>query len=184
MPIKSFGSVATRSGLVVADDGLTNLHAFGVRMGKPVWTVAAPRPLEGGGTAPKSTPLQDLHITRGLVVGATYDDIRAWDARTGRLHWQLDATDPGGPLSATGDVAVYNARTGIDGSMRGVNTSTGKAVWSHRKLGLALRQEGGLIFTSGALPDRRGISVVEALSGRRVTARYKFPAFKDVQHLI
>lgn len=183
-PLRSFGTLAVGGGLVVADDGFTNLHAYDARSGKLVWTVAAPRPLSGVSTGPGSTPFQELRVTHGVVIGVTYDDIRAWDARTGRPRWQVQAVDPNRLLSGSGKVTSYNARTGIDGYMRGVDTATGKRVWSHRELGLATLQQGELIFTTNASPAGKGVSVVQVRTGRSVTVRYAFPAFENAQHAI
>jgi PQQ-like domain len=179
-PIKSFGSLATGGGLVVADDGFTALHAYDARTGKPRWTAATPRSLSSGAPGLISSPLRGLTIARGLVIGSTYDDIRAWEARTGRLLWQIGAMDPTSPLPATGSVISYSARTGIDGYTRGVNMFTGKLVWSRRGGGVPLRLEGERLLSVGD----NSLEILDRRNGRRVTVRYAFPAFKGAQHAV
>ncbi|WP_180970059.1 PQQ-binding-like beta-propeller repeat protein [Deinococcus planocerae] len=179
-PLTSFGSLAVGNGLVLADDGFARLHAYDARTGRRVWTAPAPRPLTWGGRAPVSTPLRFLQRAGDVVLGATVDDVRAWDARTGQPRWQVGAGDPLGPFAVDDGVAVFGARTGIEGYSQGVKVSTGRTVWSSREGGEPLRVAGGRVFGYG-----RGyvVNVAEVRSGRTITVRYTFPALVGARNL-
>ncbi|WP_158679979.1 PQQ-binding-like beta-propeller repeat protein [Deinococcus sp. NW-56] len=177
-PLKSFGVLAVEGGLVVADDGFTQLHAFGARTGRWVWSAPAARALTWGGRAPISTPLRFLRRAGGVILGSTANDVRAWDAQTGQPLWQVGAGDPIGPFAVDAGVAIFAAHTGLEGYSQGVRVTTGHTVWSNPEGGEPLRVAGGRVFGSGR---GSGIVVTEVRSGRSVTVRYTFPALKGAQ---
>ncbi|WP_216322592.1 PQQ-binding-like beta-propeller repeat protein [Deinococcus aestuarii] len=178
--LPSFGSLAVGGGLVFADDGFAHLHAYDARTGKRVWSAPAPRPLTWGGPGPVSTPLRFLRRAGEVVLAATVDDVRAWDARTGQPLWQIGAGDPIGPFAVDNGVAVFDARTGIEGYIQGVEVSTGRTVWSSQEGAEPLRVAGGRVFGYG-----RGyvVSVAEVRSGRTVAVRYTFPALAGARNV-
>lgn len=180
--LPSLGSLAVGGGLVFADDGLAHLHAFDARTGKRMWSAPAPRTLIWGGRAPVSTPLLFLHRAGDRVLGATLDDVRAWDARTGRPRWTVGAADPTGPFTVDGGRAVFTARTGLDGFARGVEVKTGRTVWSVPSGGAPLRVAGGRVFLYDGSPEGYVVRVLEVRSGRTVTVRYAFPALSGARN--
>jgi len=181
--LPSFGSLAVGGGLVFADDGFAHLHAYDARTGKRVWSAPAPRPLTWGGRAPVSTPLLFLRRAEGVVLGATVNDVRAWDARTGRPLWKVGAMDPTGPFAVDGGIAAFTARTGLDGSARGVEVRTGRTVWFLPSGGSPLRVAGGRVFLFDGSPEGYVVRVLEVRSGRAVTVRYAFPALSGARNV-
>lgn len=183
VPLKSYGGLTAKEGLVVVDNGFNSLTAFDASSGHQRWKAAAPRSLTWGGAAPVQTPLTRLRVAGDTVLATSSNDIRAWDARTGKLHWRIEAGDPGW-LGVSGHIVTFSARSGVDGYLKAVNLQNGREMWTltTELAGEVMTESQGLpyLYTFQRYSAHPRLQIIDVQTGKNAVLEYAFPEWKNV----